>query len=225
MSNTACGEQREIRHTGGALETGCGRSRKEPHHNQTLKYVNYFIERYHYRKTRLDDPLSSRILDRYLDALDANRIYFLAVDIESFETLRFELDDYLGSHNSDPLFTIFNRYRDRIIERIDYALGRLNQPFDFSANEAYPFDRTEAPWAIDGAALDDLWRRRVKNDYLILKLEGKPHEENPKQLEKEQKFRRDDAKLDNPDDSKELADKAVRVCAPLMLCMLAHPLD
>ena len=149
----------------------------EPHHNQTLKYVNYFIERYHYRKTRLDDPLSSRILDRYLDALDANRIYFLAADIESFETLRFELDDYLGSYNTDPLFAVFNRYRDRVIERIDYALGRLNQPFDFSANETYPFDRAEAPWAIDGAALDDLWRRRVKNDYLILKLEGKPHEE------------------------------------------------
>ena len=107
----------------------------EPHHDQTLKYVNYFIERYHYRKTRLDDPLSSRILDRYLDALDANRIYFLAGDIESFETLRFELDDYLGSHNTDPLFAVFNRYRDRVIERIDYALGRRNQPFDFYANE------------------------------------------------------------------------------------------
>ncbi|MBR42700.1 MAG: tail-specific protease, partial [Acidiferrobacter sp.] len=139
----------------------------ESHHSQTLKYVNYFIERYHYRKTRLDDPLSSRILDRYLDALDANRSYLLAADIESFEKLRFELDDYLGSHNTDPLFAVFNRYRDRVIERIDYALGRLNQPFDFSANEAYPFDRTEAPWAIDAAALDDLWRRRVKNDYLI----------------------------------------------------------
>ncbi|MAK33168.1 MAG: hypothetical protein CL386_04190, partial [Acidiferrobacter sp.] len=25
----------------------------ESHHSQTLKYVNYFIERYHYRKTRL----------------------------------------------------------------------------------------------------------------------------------------------------------------------------
>jgi len=149
----------------------------QPHHDQTLKYVNYFVERYHYRKTRLDDPLSSRILDRYLNALDGNRSYFLAEDIESFEALRFELDDYLGSHDTEPLFSIFNRYRGRVIDRIDYALRLLEQPFDFSVDETYPFDRTEAPWAIDAAALNDLWRRRVKNDYLILKLEGKQHEE------------------------------------------------
>ncbi|MDP6397763.1 MAG: carboxy terminal-processing peptidase [Arenicellales bacterium] len=154
----------------------------EPHHDQTLKLVNYFVERYHYRKTRLDDPLSSQILDRYLDTLDANRSYFLASDIESFEPFRYELDDYLGAHDTDPLFTIFNSYRTRVLDRIDYALGLLDQPFDFSVDEVYPFDRTEAPWAIDSADINDLWRRRVKNDYLVLKLEGKAPQEIIKTL-------------------------------------------
>ena len=149
----------------------------EPHHDRTLKLVNYFVERYHYRKTRLDDPLSSQILDRYLDALDANRSYFLASDIESFEAFRYELDDYLGAQDTDPLFAIFNTYRRRVLDRIDYALGLLDEGFNFSVDEIYPFDRTEAPWAIDSADINDLWRRRVKNDYLILKLEGKEPQE------------------------------------------------
>jgi len=154
----------------------------EPHHNRTLKLVNYFVERYHYRKTKLDDPLSSQILDRYLDALDSNHSYFLASDIEFFESYRYELDDYLGAQDSGPLFAIFNIYRSRVLDRIDYALGLLDQPFDFTVAEVYPFDRTDAPWAIDTADIDDLWRRRIKNDYLVLKLEGKARPEIIKTL-------------------------------------------
>ena len=154
----------------------------EAHHNRTLKLINYFVERYHYRKTKLDDLLSSQILDRYLDALDVNRSYFLADDIEFFESYRYELDDYLSAQDSGPLFGIFNVYRSRVLNRIDYALDLLETPFDFSVDEVYPFDRTQAPWAVDSADLDDLWRRRVKNDYLILKLEGKTHSEISKTL-------------------------------------------
>ena len=155
----------------------------EAHHDRTLKLINYFVERYHYRKTKLDDLLSSQILDRYLDALDVNRSYFLADDIEFFESYRYELDDYLSAQDSGPLFGIFNVYRSRVLNRIDYALDLLETPFDFSVDEVYPFDRTQAPWAVDSADLDDLWRRRVKNDYLVLKLEGKTHSEIAKTLE------------------------------------------
>ena len=154
----------------------------EAHHNRTLKLINYFVERYHYRKMKLDDLLSSQILDRYLDALDVNRSYFLADDIEFFESYRYELDDYLSAQDSGPLFGIFNVYRSRVLNRIDYALDLLETPFDFSVDEVYPFDRTKAAWAIDSADLDDLWRRRVKNDYLVLKLEGKTHSEIAKTL-------------------------------------------
>ncbi len=154
----------------------------EAHHDRTLKLINYFVERYHYRKTKLDDLLSSQILDRYLDALDVNRSYFLANDIEFFESYRYELDDYLNAQDSEPLFGIFNVYRSRVLNRIDYALDLLETPFDFSVDEVYPFDRTKAPWAVDSADLDDLWRRRVKNDYLVLKLEGKTHSEIAKTL-------------------------------------------
>ena len=154
----------------------------EAHHDRTLKLINYFVERYHYRKTKLDDLLSSQILDRYLDALDVNRSYFLANDIEFFESYRYELDDYLSAQDSEPLFGIFNVYRSRVLNRIDYALNLLETSFDFSVDEVYPFDRTKAPWAVDSADLDDLWRRRVKNDYLVLKLEGKTHSEIAKTL-------------------------------------------
>ena len=147
------------------------------HHARTIKLINYFIERYHYQKVRLDDALSSQILNRYLEALDNNRVYFLASDIEGFEQYRFKLDDALGDNETGPFFEIFNVYRTRVIDRLRFAATRLQEPFDFSIDEEYPFDRTESPYAIDTAELDDLWRRRVKNDVLTLRLEDKADDE------------------------------------------------
>ena len=142
-------------------------------HSRSLKLINYFVERYHYQKTRLDDSLSSQILDRYLNALDNSRAYFTSSDIEAFESFRFSLDNSLLSNKATPFYEIFNVYQERVLDRLDFAISQLNQSFDFSINEDYQFDRDEAPWAIDTAELDELWRKRVKNDVLTLKLEGK----------------------------------------------------
>ncbi len=152
------------------------------HHGRTIKLINYFVERYHYRKTQLDDELSSEILTRYLQALDPNRSYFLAEDIENFETLRHRLDDYLTANQVTPFFELFNTYRQRVFDRIGFALEALEAPFDFTIDEHYRFDRSQSPWAVDRTELNDLWRRRVKNDYLALKLENKPHQEILKTL-------------------------------------------
>jgi hypothetical protein len=40
-----------------------------------------FLTNWHYKDTRLDDELSSDILDGYLKLLDPNRSYFLAADL------------------------------------------------------------------------------------------------------------------------------------------------
>jgi len=132
-----------------------------------------FLTNYHYKRTRLDDDLSSEIFDSYLDLLDPNRIYFLAGDIESFERYRHGMDDALRHSDLLSAYEIFNVYAERVQQRVDYARTRVRQPFDFTIDESYQFDRTDEPWAADVAELDELWRKRVKNDYLRLLLTDK----------------------------------------------------
>lgn len=146
--------------------------------------ITKLIEQYHYKKTRLDDKQSADILAHYIDALDPNRSIFTAGDIRSFERYKNELDDALSSGNIDPAFAIFERFNQRRIERADYALERVEQPFDFTRDETYQFDRSEAPWPEDRQALDEIWRKRVKNDYLLLLLAKKSDEEIKKTLRK-----------------------------------------
>lgn len=132
-----------------------------------------YLTNWHYKDTRLDDEFSSVIFDRYLELLDPNRVYFLATDIAVFERYRSSLDDALRHSDLLPAYEIFNVYVSRVRQRADYSRARVQRPFDFTIDEYYPFDREDARWAKNTPELDELWRLRVKNDYLRLKLTDK----------------------------------------------------
>ena len=135
-----------------------------------------FLTNWHYKDTRLDDDFSSIILDEYIRLLDPNKNYLLATDVANFEHYRTELDDALRHSDLQPAYNIFNIYVDRVRQRVAYSREVVTQPMDFTIDEYYEFDREDAPWAANQADLDELWRKRVKNDYLRLKLTDKEDE-------------------------------------------------
>jgi len=136
----------------------------------TTRLASRFLTSYHYQSEELDDALSERIFERYLELLDPNRMYFLAADIEQLERYRNRLDESLRVAEIEPAFEIFSTYRERVDQRIGYALTQLENEFDFSVEEEYQFDRSESDWAASPEELDQIWRKRVKNDWLGLKL-------------------------------------------------------
>lgn len=154
----------------------------EPEHRRATRLITHFVSNYHYRSLPLDDALSRRILARYLETLDPLRSYLLQSDVDEFNAQADRIDDYLRSATLAPLFDIFVRFRERIEERAAFAAGLLDQPFDFSLDESLDIDREDAPWAESRAALDELWRKRVKNDFLSLKLAGKDEDDIRKTL-------------------------------------------
>ncbi|MGH8605254.1 MAG: PDZ domain-containing protein, partial [Gammaproteobacteria bacterium] len=131
------------------------------------------MEEHHYKRISLDDTLSSKILDNYLVTLDPNRSYLLARDIARFEQWRHRLDNSLKQGELFPAFSMFNAFRRRVQERVRFAIQLLDGSFNFSVDEDYELDRSKQPWAENAAALDEIWRKRVKNDVLSLKLAGK----------------------------------------------------
>ena len=141
--------------------------------NYVARRVSDIIAREHYRRMPLDDRLSSLILDRYLDAIDGGRSYFYASDIAEFEKYRYELDDAIKSGDVEPAFVIFRRYQQRSRERMNYAIELLAKKPDFDIDETFNFDREKEPWPANTAEMNELWRKRVKNDALSLVTAGK----------------------------------------------------
>ncbi|MDH7605252.1 MAG: tail-specific protease, partial [Melioribacter sp.] len=78
------------------------------------------LSNYHYKKQRLNDSLSSVIFDEYIKNLDNAKSYFLKQDIEAFEKYRYQFDDFLNSGDLNIPFEIFNVYKKRLGERINY---------------------------------------------------------------------------------------------------------
>jgi carboxyl-terminal processing protease len=140
---------------------------------QAALWASRVLSRYHYKPMPLDDALSEKIFDRYFKSLDAERLFFLQNDLEQFAGVRARLDDAIIGENLVAPFAIYNLYQQRFDERIGYARELLKTRFDFSIDEHYQYDREKAHWPKTEDEARDLWRRRVKNDWLRLKLAGK----------------------------------------------------
>lgn len=146
----------------------------EQRHENIGELVAQFIQKSHYNQVAVDDELSSKVLDFYIDNLDRNRMYLLASDIEYFERYRYRLDDVVKSKPMDPVYEIFDVYQTRMRERLAFALTQLDLEPDYTSDIDFQFDRREEPWAKDTNELNAIWRQRVINDALSLALEDEP---------------------------------------------------
>ncbi len=143
------------------------------------------LDKNHYRKIILNDSLSSAILDRCIDELDNNKTYFIEADIKSFEKFRYTIDDLTRSENVLPAFEMYNIFRKRYKERMDFVIDKLiNQEFNYAVDEYYETNRDKEPWAKTETELDDIWRRIIKSQALSLKLAGKKSPEIQETLKK-----------------------------------------
>lgn len=140
--------------------------------SQAANLTAQFLTRYAYRPLPLDDALSARIMDRFIESLDPDRSFFLQTDIDRFMVDRSKIDDALVREDLEIPFSVFNVYSQRVIERMAYARSLLKQGFNFDAREAFTLARDEEPWPLSEVQSNDLWRKRVKADWLRLKLAG-----------------------------------------------------
>jgi len=146
----------------------------ESQHATSSKRVTAQFTRAHYTQVKMDDALSEKIFDRYIQQLDYARNVFLATDVAEFQKHRFEFDRIIARGKLDVAYEIFNLNLQRRLERYEFALSLLEkESFDFTKDEVYNFDREEASWPKDSAELNELWRLKVKYDALNLTLAGK----------------------------------------------------
>jgi hypothetical protein len=156
----------------------------QPDRDEVVASLNVveLLKRHHYSKPPLDDARSVIIYDSYIKLLDPSRSYFMASDIAEFDKWKTQFDDFLKSGDLNAGFTIYKRYLDRVKARLDFALAELNKgvdKIDFTTKETLLIDRKDAPWLKSTAELDDLWRKRVKDEVLRQKIAGK----DPKQIQ------------------------------------------
>ena len=150
----------------------------QPDREQVIASLNVveLLKRHHYNKPPLNDERSEKIYQGYLKMLDPSRSYFTAGDIAEFDQWRTRFDDLLKNGDLQPGFTIYKRHLERLQSRLQFTLNMLEQgvdKIDLNTDDDLLIDRENAPWVKDLAELDDLWRKRVTDEVLRLKIAGK----------------------------------------------------
>jgi carboxyl-terminal processing protease len=130
------------------------------------------LEQSHYLRQPFNDEVSSKMLDRYLQLLDPQRMHFLQSDLAKFEPYRNRLDDLiLRRGDTWPAYEIFNVFLERLAQRVEYCDELLkNIPFDFSGNERVLINRKDEPAPKTLIEARQLWRERLRFEYLQEKL-------------------------------------------------------
>jgi carboxyl-terminal processing protease len=179
---------------------GVANIKPDEHQKFVTRQVVSLIENYNYKKQKINDSISSIVLDRYIKALDPSRYYFLASDIKGFEKFRNTLDDDFKNGDLSAPFYIFNVYLKRYNERIDYSISQIKSKFDFNQNDTYTYDREKMPWISSTISLDEIWKKRVKYELINLKITGANELKNIETLTKRyQSLKNQAAKFNNQD--------------------------
>lgn len=131
------------------------------------RVTSELLAQLHFSNNKLDDQRSSNFLKTYLDSLDPRRMVFLQRDVELFEkTYGTRLFDFLKNENASAAFVIFRKYIERLESRVELAHKLIDKKFDFTIDEEIQTDRSESEWPSDQSEVDELWRKRIKDEFL-----------------------------------------------------------
>ncbi|KZN14776.1 peptidase S41 [Marinomonas sp. TW1] len=162
-----------------------------PHeYDQVSKELIEMLEGIHYNRPEIDDAISTKAFDYYIDAMDPTKSFFLQSDIDDLEKYRYEFDDALRNGDTQVAYTIYNLYLKRFEDRVKSLQANLPdmvKSFDYSIDESLNADPDNQHWATSQTELDDYWRKRLKNRALILKMNGEDEDKIVSVLERRYK--------------------------------------
>lgn len=153
-----------------------------PDDGKTAQLVASMVSSRHINHPEIDDALSEKLMTRYIEIWDPQKLYFLQSDIDSFSVEKTSLDDKILKGDVQFATTVFERFKLRMGERSGKIGAIIDADHDFTIEEEMIKDPDHLTWAADEAELNERWRKRIKFDLLMLKLDDTDLTEARKRL-------------------------------------------
>jgi carboxyl-terminal processing protease len=148
-----------------------------PNDRQITLAVRSYLEREHFTRRPIDDEIARRWFGIFLESLDPMKVYFLQSDVDAFMQKRDSLDDLVKRGDVSFAYEVYQRFLERVDARLPLIEKLLATPHDFTKDESIVIDRDDTKWATSEADAEDLWRKRIKYDLLVQKMEKTPLDE------------------------------------------------
>ncbi len=142
--------------------------------------VGRLLEEGHYTRQKLNEDVSKKFLQTYLELLDFSHLFFTQEDVDALNAKygsSMAGDILLGTLK--PAYDIYALYTKRVDDRVAKIKELLKQPIDFKSNATVELSRQKSSWPKDEAEADQLWRGRITNELLQEHLSEHPIEPAP----------------------------------------------
>jgi carboxyl-terminal processing protease len=146
--------------------------------------ILYRLNKEHLSQHKFDDEISQRWMKAFLKQLDPMKLYFVQADVDEFGKQEFELDDLATKGDTSVAYRVFQRFLKRVDERVKLVDELLVMDHDFSVDEHMVSDSKVAVYASSDEEVRDKWRKRIKYDMLVQKLEKTEPEEAKEKLKR-----------------------------------------
>ena len=124
------------------------------------------LPREHLTHEPLDASISMRAWTNFLTSLDYEHVIFLEQDLADFRNREADLGGSLKAGETDFAYDVFDVFLRRLTDRCAYVNRLLDQGFDVNLEEAYVWKRKDAPWPTGEAEWNEIWRKKIKNEYV-----------------------------------------------------------
>ena len=154
-----------------ALSAVGGKVEPRNYYGNIAQRLGDMLPKYHVLQQRLDDEVSRRAWTNLVTFYDFDHSIFLKGDLESLASHETTIDDEIKRGDVGFGFDVYNLYVGRLRERMLFATNMLaTAEWDFTKDETYRIKRKDAPWPATKEEAEDLWRRRLKNEILVMKV-------------------------------------------------------
>jgi len=150
-----------------ATQTESAQPVPQPHYGDVAQKVARVLPSAHLMQRPLNDEISQKAWTNLLNTFDFDHSYFLASDIAAFTNMEFQVDDAVKTGDVSFPYEVFRVFRERIEQRYAFVTNMLAAEPVFTEDETYVWKRKDAPWPASQAEQDELWRKRIKNEYLV----------------------------------------------------------
>ena len=146
----------------------------QPTQEQALvsRQLATLVDRQHYLNQRLDAATSNRILDFYLDSLDADHSLFLAPEVEQYKkNYGANFGAALKAGDLSGPYLIHAQYRERLKQFYEFMLAELKKPQNLKQSNVYiDTDREKAPYFKSAAEQRAHWQKMLVSQLINLNI-------------------------------------------------------
>ena len=133
-----------------------------------IELLKYVLEKGHYQSQDINDQLSIKVFNSYLEMIDPQKKYFLNSDLKEFKKYEKSIDDQWLSYD----LTFFNLTHDRLVQRINevelFLPSLFKKTFEFDSDEKINVDFENLSFPKNDNERKERWRKQLKFSMLDL---------------------------------------------------------